>query len=224
MNIGKTNQQSVTMSNEKIDNIKKTYILFAGTMLSAATGAYVGLPMAASIADMYWFIAIPWMLFGMFGLALIEKIKGVNLVGLYRFTFIGGIIMTPLLSHILMLPNGGSIVINSFLMTSVLFGSLGMFRMSTKSDFRSYAKPLVLRFFILIIFSIINLVFFESTIFHLFLQGIIFFVIAVLTIVDTQKIAMGEYTPIEGAIHLFLDFFNMFMIILQFMGIMGSDD
>lgn len=90
--------------------------------------------------------------------------------------------------------------------------------MTTKTDFRSYTKPIVIAFFVLLRFSLINIIFFQSSFGQIVLQGLIFIVISALTIIDTQKISQGDYTPIEGAIRLFLDFFNMFSIILQFMG------
>ena len=42
---------------------------------------------------------------------------------------------------------------------------------------------------------------------------------------DTQQIIKGNYsTPIEAAIALYLDFFNLFIMLLQIFGIMNSDD
>ncbi len=42
---------------------------------------------------------------------------------------------------------------------------------------------------------------------------------------DTQQIIKGNYsTPIEAAIALYLDFFNLFIMLLQIFGILGSDD
>ena len=206
------------VSQEKLNIIKQTYLLFARTMLSAMTGSYLAIPYANVISRNYWYIAVPWILFGMFGLAMVQKIKNINIISLYVFTFIGGVIITPLLSHTLSLQNGSSIIINAFLMTAVLFASLSMFSMTTKTDFRSYTKPIVIAFFVLLRFSLINIIFFQSSFGQIVLQGLIFIVISALTIIDTQKISQGDYTPIEGAIRLFLDFFNMFSIILQFMG------
>lgn len=214
----------IDVSQEKLKTIKQTYMLFARTMLSALTGAYLSIPYASMINRNYWFIALPWMLFGMFGLAMVQNIKNINLIALYTFTFFGGVVITPLLSHTLSLENGSNIIINAFLMTSVLFASLSMFAMTTKSDFRNYTKPIVISFFILLVFSIINIFVFQSSLGQIILQGLIFIVITILTIIDTQKIAQGDFTPVEGAIRLFLDFFNMFSIVLQFMGLSSSKD
>jgi modulator of FtsH protease len=44
------------------------------------------------------------------------------------------------------------------------------------------------------------------------------------TIYDTQNIANGAYdSPIDAAVSLFLDFFNMFTSMLHLLGIFGDD-
>ena len=53
--------------------VKETYKLFAASMLAGAAGAYAGMPFAATVAANYWFIALPWMLFGMFGLQMVKN-------------------------------------------------------------------------------------------------------------------------------------------------------
>jgi modulator of FtsH protease len=45
------------------------------------------------------------------------------------------------------------------------------------------------------------------------------------TIYDTQNIANGAYdSPVDAAVALFLDFFNMFVSLLNLLGIFGGDD
>jgi uncharacterized protein cj0236c len=42
---------------------------------------------------------------------------------------------------------------------------------------------------------------------------------------DTQNIIRGNYeTPIEGAVALYLDFVNLFVSLLQILGIFSRDD
>ena len=40
------------------------------------------------------------MLFGMFGLQMVKNKQGLNMIALFAFTFASGIIITPLLTHI----------------------------------------------------------------------------------------------------------------------------
>lgn len=205
--------------------VKETYKLFAASMLAAAVGAYVGIPFAATVAANYWFIAIPWMLFGMFGLNFIKNKPGINMIALFAFTFASGVIITPLLSHILGMKGGGALVANAFLMTSALFGALSFFAIKTTKDFTTYTKPMVIAFFVILAFSLINVFFIHSPAIFLFIQAAFLLIISVMVIFDTQNVIRGAYeTPMDGAIALYLDFFNLFITLLQLFGIFGSND
>jgi modulator of FtsH protease len=205
--------------------VKETYKLFAASMLAAAVGAYVGIPFAHVVAANYWFIAIPWMLFGMFGLNMVKNKPGINMVVLFAFTFVSGIIITPLLSHILGMKGGGALVANAFLMTSALFGALSFFAIKTSKDFTTYTKPLIIAFFVIIAFSLINVFFIHSPAIFLIIQAAFLLVISIMVIHDTQNVINGAYeTPMDGAVALYLDFFNLFITLLQLFGIFGSND
>ncbi|MGM0624029.1 MAG: Bax inhibitor-1/YccA family protein [Campylobacterota bacterium] len=205
--------------------VKQTYKLFGASMLAGAAGAYVGIPMANTIASMYWFIAIPWMLFGMFGIRMVRHKPGINLLALFAFTFVGGMIITPLLSVILSMQGGGAIVGNAFLMTAVLFGGLSFFAINTTKDFTSWGKPLMFAFIVLLVFSLINIFVLQSPMMHIIIQGVFLFVISAMVLYDTQNIINGMYdSAVEAALVLYIDFFNMFVTLLQIFGIFGSDD
>ena len=86
---------------------------------------------------------VKWVLFAV-ELALIffviprtKHIPGVNLAVLFGFTFISGLTIAPLLASIFAMPSGASIVGQAFLMTSIAFGGISMFAMTTKRDFSS---------------------------------------------------------------------------------------
>ena len=210
---------------QTVSFVKETYKLFAASMLAAAVGAYVGIPFAGVVAANYWFIAIPWMLFGMFGLNMVKNKPGINMIALFAFTFASGVIITPLLSHILNMNGGGALVANAFLMTSALFGALSFFAIKTTKDFTSFAKPLMIAFFVIIAFSLINVFFIKSPMIFLVIQAAFLLIISVMVIFDTQNVINGAYeTPMDGAIALYLDFFNLFITLLQLFGIFGSKD
>ena len=210
---------------QTVSFVKETYKLFAASMLAAAVGAYVGIPFAGVVAANYWFIAIPWMLFGMFGLNMVKNKPGINMIALFAFTFASGVIITPLLSHILGMNGGGTLVANAFLMTSALFGALSFFAIKTTTDFTTYTKPLVIAFFVILAFSLINVFFIKSPMIFLIIQAAFLLVISVMVIFDTQNVISGAYeTPMDGAIALYLDFFNLFITLLQLFGIFGSSD
>jgi modulator of FtsH protease len=220
-----SNEFSTNSESQIVQYVKETYKLFAASMLSGAVGAYLSLPYASIIASNYWLIAIPWLLFGIFGLNFIKNKPGINMIGLYLFTFVSGVILAPLLTSVLSMAGGAGIVANAFLMTAVSFGSLSLFAMKSTKDFTGYGKPLMIAFIVMILFSLINIFVFQSPLTHIIIQGIFFFIISIMVIYDTQNIIQGNYeTPMDGAIALYLDFFNMFTTLLQIFGFFSSED
>ncbi len=203
--------------------LRTTYQLFAGSLLAGATGAYIGLGFAATISSWFWGLVILEfaLLFAAFKLK--EK-PVVNIVVLFAFTFVSGLVLAPLLVNILNMPNGGSIVAQSFVMTSVAFGGISMFALTTKRDFSSMGKMLFISLIVLIVASVIN-IFTQSTMFQLAISSVGAILFSAFILYDTQQIIRGAYaTPIEAAISLYLDFLNLFISLLQIFGILGSDD
>lgn len=203
--------------------IKATYQLFAGSLLAATAGAYIGLDMVSTIASWYWGLVILEFVL-LFALYAVKNKPGINLAVLFGFTFLTGLTITPLLSTILAMPAGASIVAQAFLMTSVAFGGISMFAMTTKRDFSFMGKMLFIALIILIIGSISN-IFFQSPLLQLAIAGIGALVFSAFILFDTQQIIKGGFeTPIEAAIALYLDFFNLFVSLLQIFGILNSDE
>lgn len=203
--------------------LKATYQLFAGSLLAATAGAYIGLDMVSTIASWYWGLVILEFIL-LFGLFAVKNKPGINLAVLFGFTFISGLTITPLLSNILLMPSGASIVAQAFLMTSVAFGGISVFAMTTKRDFSGMGKMLFIALIILIVGSISN-IFFQSPLLQLGIAGVGALLFSAFILYDTQQIIKGGFeTPIEAAIALYLDFFNLFVMLLQLFGILGSDD
>lgn len=203
--------------------LKATYQLFAGSLLAATAGAYIGLDMVSTIASWYWGLVILEFIL-LFALYAVKNKPGINLAVLFGFTFLSGLTLTPLLSKILMMPAGASIVAQAFLMTSVAFAGISMFAMTTKRDFSSMGKMLFIALIILIVGSISN-IFFQSPLLQLGIAGVGALLFSAFILYDTQQIIKGGFeTPIEAAIALYLDFFNLFVSLLQILGIMNNDD
>jgi len=212
-----------TTANPQATFIKQTYQLFAASLLAASVGAYIGIGITEIVASWFWGFVI--LEFGLlFGLYAAKKIPGLNLILLFGFTFVSGLTLGPILTHTLSMSGGGSIVGNAFMLTTVAFGGLSIFAMNTKKDFSSMGKMLFISLIIIIVASLIN-IFLGSSIFQLIISSISAIVFSAFILYDTQNIINGKYeTPIEGAIALYLDFLNLFLSLLQILGITNSDD
>ena len=117
-----------------------------------------------------------------------------------------------------------SIVVSAFILTTVAFGGLSVFAMNTKRDFTAMGKMLFIALIVVVVAGLIN-IFFHSPILQLAIAGISSILFSAFILYDTQNIIRGAYeTPIEGAIALYLDFLNLFVSLLQILGIFGSRD
>ena len=203
--------------------MKKTYQLLGASMVSSALGAYLTMPYVATISQFKWFIFGFVMLMVFVGFNLTRKNPTLHLLALFVFTFALGVMLVPLLAMVIGQGNG-MLIGNAFLMTSVLFGALSLFAINSKSDFSSWGKPLFITMIVVFIASLVNYFFLNSPIIHVVITAGILLLFSLFTIYDTQNIANGAYdSPVDAAVSLFLDFFNMFTSILQLLGIMGDD-
>ncbi len=204
--------------------MKHTYQLFAGSLLAATVGAYIGVTSFGTIA-MPYFIGLVILEFALlFGLYAVKRKPGINMMVLFGFTFVSGLTLTPLLSSVLNMPSGAAIITQTFLLTSVIFASLSFFAMTTTKDFGSYGKPLMIALVVVVIGSIINL-FLGSPILQVIIAGVGTILFSFFIIYDTQNLIKGAFeTPIEAAIALYLDFLNLFVSLLQILGIFNSND
>ncbi len=130
------------------------------------------------------------------------------------------------LSSIFIVFTGQSIV-RTFFVTAAAFGALSLYGYTTKRDLSAMGSFLMMGLFGLIIASVVN-IFLGSTAlqFAVSVMGVLIF--AGLTAWDTQSIKEMYYEGdssdahgrkvVMGALRLYLDFINMFMFLLQFMG------
>jgi len=205
--------------------LKATYQLFAGSLLAATAGAYVGLGMVHLLMG-----PVKWILFAVelalifFVIPRVKHTPGVNLAVLFVFTFITGLTIAPLLASFFAIPDGAAIVGQAFLMTAVAFGAISMFAMTTKKDYSFMGKFLFIALIIMIVAGISN-IFIQSSMFQLVIASTGALLFSAFILYDTQNIIKGNYdSPIEAALSLYLDFLNLFISLLQILGIMRSND
>ncbi|OHC95756.1 MAG: hypothetical protein A3H25_16410 [Sphingomonadales bacterium RIFCSPLOWO2_12_FULL_63_15] len=134
------------------------------------------------------------------------------------------------LSSIFLVYTGTSIA-QTFFATAAAFAGLSLFGYTTKKDLSAFGTFLIMGVVGLFVAMLINL-FLKSSVMDLVISGVGVLLFAGLTAYDTQKIKsmyayvqgtdmMGK-TVIMGALNLYLDFINMFLFLLRFMG--GSRD
>ncbi len=121
-------------------------------------------------------------------------------------------------------------IATTFLVTSIAFAALSLYGYVTKRDLSGMGTFLMMGLIGIIVASVVNIFLASSALgFAISVIGVLIF--AALTAYDTQSIK-NEYieharhadvawlgkSAIMGALRLYLDFINMFMFLLQFLG------
>lgn len=136
------------------------------------------------------------------------------------------VLMGASLSTIFIAYTGASIAL-TFFATAAAFASLSLYGYTTKRDLSGMGTFLLMGLVGLIVASLANL-FFQSGTMSLVIAAIGVLVFAGLTAYDTQKIKSFYFqvqgsdfvgkAAIMGALNLYLDFINMFLFLLRFLG------
>ncbi len=130
------------------------------------------------------------------------------------------------LSSIFLVYTGESIT-TTFFVTAAAFGSLSLYGYTTKRDLTGMGSFLFMGLIGVIIAMVVN-IFLQSSALQFAVSVIGVLVFAGLTAYDTQRIkgmyyegdsvAAAGKKAVMGALSLYLDFINMFMFLLQFLG------
>ena len=130
------------------------------------------------------------------------------------------------LSTIFLVYTGASIAL-TFFATAASFASLSLYGYTTKRDLSGMGTFLLMGLVGLIVASVVNIFWMNDT-FSLVIAAIGVLVFAGLTAYDTQKIKSFYFqiqgtdflgkAAIMGALNLYLDFINMFLFLLRFLG------
>jgi len=216
-------EQFQTETREEVNQfVRATYQLFAGSLLGGAVGAYVGMSFMPAGGIGFWGVVILEFLL-LFGLMAVKDKSPLNMIMLFAFTFVSGLTISPLIA--MFIGRGmGNIVGEAFLLTSAAFGGLSLFALNTKKDFTTMGQMLIITLIVVIVAGLLNL-FFQSPLFQLVIAVVSSILFSFFILYDTQNIVNGNYSsPIEGAIALYLDFFNLFVSLLQILGILGNEE
>ena len=121
----------------------------------------------------------------------------------------------------------GESVARVFFITAASFGSLSLYGYTTKKDLTGFGSFLIMGLFGLIIASVVNIFLASSAMqFVISVAGVLIF--AGLTAYDTQKIKQTYWagngqegaakSAIMGALTLYLDFINLFIMLMRLLG------
>ena len=226
--------------------MNKVYALMAGAMIITGLVAYVvGMDFRAatlgepttvlSVGTLEAMFASPGRWIIMFAPLAVVMLFGATInrmsAGTANLVFWGfAALMGLSISWIFAVFTGFSIA-RTFFVTAISFGALSIWGYTTKKDISGWGSFLIMGVVGLIVASIVN-IFLVSEAMHWAISFLGVLIFAGLTAYDTQNIkntylalrshpggdAVLEKGAVMGALNLYLDFLNMFMFLLQFLG------
>ncbi|WQU97628.1 Bax inhibitor-1/YccA family protein [Helicobacter pylori] len=213
-------EDSLLHESELVNFVKTTYKFFAGSLLLATVGALLGLMNFQAVVQYKWVFFIAEIT-AFFGLMFSKSKPGLNLFMLFAFTSLSGVTLVPLLGMVIAKAGLGAIW-QALGMTTIVFGLMSVYALKTKNDLANMGKMLFIALIVVVVCSLINL-FLGSPMFQVVIAGASAVLFSLYIAYDTQNIVKGMYdSPIDAAVSLYLDFLNVFISILQIIGIFSD--
>ncbi|MEM7508763.1 MAG: Bax inhibitor-1/YccA family protein [Pseudomonadota bacterium] len=247
-----TSNPTVTRAGAAVDaglqaHMTKVYALMAGAMVISGVVAYIfGMDLKAVVQGQETTLIPAGLLTALFASPLKWAVMFAPLIFVFAFGaminrlatstaqivfWVFAAVMGLSISSIFVVFTGVSIA-QTFLVTAIAFGGLSIFGYTTKKDLSGWGTFLIMGVIGLIVASLLNIFFFESSALQFAISALGVLIFAGLTAYDTQNIkntylhlrtqpggeAVAEKAGIMGALSLYLNFLNMFMFLLQFLG------
>jgi FtsH-binding integral membrane protein len=203
--------------------------MFAGLLLSAGVAFVVGSSEALMLRVMdYWFLIVIGQLFLGIGIQVaIRKVApSVSLLLFFVYAASMGLTIGVIVWATMQQAGGTQAVASAFFSAAGMFGGAAIFGAVTKRDLSSLGGLLFMGVFGIVIASVVNIFLHSSTIgWIISLVGVAVF--TALTAYDVQKITRGDYAAMTGsmerasilaALHLYLNFINLFLFLLRIFG------
>jgi len=200
--------------------LKNTYFLLAMTLAFSAVTAAISMTMALPR-----FTGLICSLIG-FGLIFIiqKKANSSSAIGLvFLFTGIMGFGLGPLLAHYAAMPNGGLLITQALGSTALIFFGLSAYALTTKKDFSFMGGFLTVGLIVVVISSLVNL-FIGSSVAFMAINAAVVLLMSGMILFDTSRIINGgETNYVMATVSLYLNIYNLFVSLLQLLG-MSNDD
>ena len=203
--------------------------MFAGLLLSAGVAYFVGSSeqMLAAVTQWWLLIIIGQLVLGIGIQAAINKVSPtVSLALFFAFAASMGLTIGVIVWSVMQQAGGTQAVASAFLSASAMFGAAAVYGAVTKRDLSSMGGILFMGIIGLLVAMVVNIFLASDVIgWAISILGVGLF--TALTAYDVQRISRGDYAAITGsperasilaALHLYLNFINLFLFMLRIFG------
>lgn len=201
--------------------LKNTYMLLSATLVFSALMA--GLSIVLAVPGWTYLVSvIGAMVLGIFVLPrAANSSSGIALI--FLITGLLGFGLGSILSMYLALPNGPQIIGTAFAGTGLIFLGLSGYVLTSKRDFSFMGGFLFAGIMVVFLAAIAN-IFLAMPALYLAVSGAIILLMSGFILFDTSRIINGgETNYIMATYGLYLSIFNIFISLLQILGIMSDD-
>lgn len=202
--------------------LRNTYLLLSMTLLFSALMAGVSTMVqvghGVSMICSFGAIGIIWFVLP----RVAQSSAGIGVV--FLITGMLGFGLGPILNNYLSLSNGSELVATSLGGTAVIFLALSGYVLTTRRDFSFMGGFLFVGFIVIIMAALAN-IFFQIPALSLAISAGVILIMSGFILFDTSRIIHGgENNYILATVSLYLSIYNIFISLLQILGIFGGDD
>jgi len=212
-------QRAETVAVDSHRVLRNTYWLLALSMLPTIAGALAGMQLNFIALFKAAPIMTPLLMFGVMigSLFVVTRLRDSawGVLALFGFTFIAGLMLTPILTVAAGFRNGGQLVALSGGLTAAVFFSLAGYASVTKRDFVFLGKFLFVGLVLLIVASLAN-IFLQIPALSVTISAVAVLIFSLYLLHDLTNIVRGgETNYVMATLNLFLDVYNIFVSLLN---------
>ncbi|MBO9490611.1 Bax inhibitor-1/YccA family protein [Endozoicomonas sp. G2_1] len=201
--------------------LRNTYMLLGMTLAFSAVTA--GISMAMNLSHMAALV-MTLVAFGLLFVVNKQADKASGIFWIFAFTGLMGASLGPLLNVYAAMPGGASLIMQALGGTAVIFFALSAYALTSKKDFSFMGGFLMIGLIVVIVAGIAN-IFLQIPALYLAGRAAIVLIMSGLILFDTSRIIHGgETNYIRATVSLYLNIYNLFVSLLQLLGVFGGDD
>ena len=201
--------------------LRNTYMLLSLTLLFSALTA--GFAMATNAPPLHWLITLG----GYFGLLfVVTRLRNSvwGLAAVFALTGFLGYTLGPILNFYLSLPNGSQVVMTALAGTGAIFLALSGYALVSRKDFSFMGSFLMVGILVAFLAGL-GAALFNIPMLSLAVSAMVVLLMSGMILWQTSDIIHGgETNYIMATVTLYITIFNLFVSLLQILGIFSGDD
>ena len=201
--------------------LRNTYALLAMTLAFSGLVAFIAQQMQVAYPSIF-VVLIGF--YGLFFLTVKLRDSAWGLLSTFALTGFMGYTLGPILNRYLGMANGGEVISAAFAMTALVFCGLSAYVLTTRKDM-SFLSGFITAGFFVLLGAVVASFFFQISGLQLAISaGFVLFSSVCILYQTSAIIHGGERNYIMATISLYVSIYNLFLSLLQLLGIMGRDD